>query len=344
MAEVASSTDPKNPPRVVFLIGAPRSGTTWLQTLLGSHDDVVTPQETDLFSTLVAPLQNWWDEQLGRSLGDQERRRAKGLAAVLDDAEFSGLMSGVIGGVFDAISALDPTASVIVEKSPSHSQHVNLIAKYMPTAQFVHIVRDGRDVVTSLQAASQGWGNHWAPSAPKRGALMWQRNVQAALTAAATDRYIEIKYEDLRAGDPEPLQGAFASCGLDVDRAQCASLLDEYSLTRMAEGAASSPIAVGGTLSELSSDRNEPQGFFGKGATGGSTASWSSRERLLFDAIAGDLLIQLGYEVDHAWAGSSRARAMFAKRAAAARLMGRIGRRLGSRLTKRSERLLAKFP
>ena len=41
---------------LVLLVGAPRSGTTWLQTMLGAHPDVVTPQETDLFSRYLAPL------------------------------------------------------------------------------------------------------------------------------------------------------------------------------------------------------------------------------------------------------------------------------------------------
>ena len=39
---------------IVFVIGAPRSGTTYLQNLLGSQAQVVTSQETDLFTQYIA--------------------------------------------------------------------------------------------------------------------------------------------------------------------------------------------------------------------------------------------------------------------------------------------------
>ncbi|MER3452771.1 MAG: hypothetical protein C4344_03635, partial [Acidimicrobiia bacterium] len=41
----------------VFLIGAQRSGTTWLQCLLGAHPRVATPQEPEFFTGYVAA----WD-------------------------------------------------------------------------------------------------------------------------------------------------------------------------------------------------------------------------------------------------------------------------------------------
>jgi hypothetical protein len=40
---------------LVFLIGCPRSGTTWLQRLLASHPQVRTVQETFLFPRYISP-------------------------------------------------------------------------------------------------------------------------------------------------------------------------------------------------------------------------------------------------------------------------------------------------
>jgi hypothetical protein len=245
--------------------------------------------------------------------------------------------------VLAAIRSLDPAASVIVEKSPSHSHHVQLIAKYLPDAPFLHIVRDGRDVVASLQSASRGWGSYWAPGSLKNAAVMWKTNVLAARTAAGTGRYAEVRYEDLRAGNPEPLQTAFALCGISSSLDECAALLEDFSLERMATGDVASPIAVGGDLSHVA-ERNEPVGFYGKGAVGSWSESWSSEDRLLFDAVAGDLLVELGYEPNAGWAGSSWQRSWYRKRSAGLRAVGKTGRRVGSRLTKRSARMLARLP
>ena len=327
-------------PRVVFLIGSPRSGTTWLQSLLGSHPAVVTPQETDLFARFIAPLQSRWDEELGRSDSEQRDRRAKGLPAVLDDGEFTAMLTAVVDRVLDAIHELDPAASVIIEKSPAHSRHTELIAKYLPDATFVHIVRDGRDVVASLQSAAKGWGAYWVNGGMKPAARTWRRSVLGARQAAATGRYTEVRYEQLRAGDPVPLQQVFAAAGIDVDTAHCAALLEEFSLTRMAEGTAPSTITLGGEMAQRLDTIEEPRGFIGRGSVGGWADSWTQTDRLLFDAVAGDLLIELGYETDHSWAGNARRRAAYRGEVTVRRIVGKVGRRIG----RRANHMLGRLP
>lgn len=340
MNESAAVTPPTGKPSIVFLIGAPRSGTTWLQSLLGAHPAIVTPQETDLFSTFISPLQTWWDRQLARPEDQQQARRNKGLPAVLDDEQFTAMLARCIDQVLDAIGALDPTASVIVEKSPSHSRHTELITKYIPDAAFIHIIRDGRDVIASLQSASSGWGRHWAPANLKKAAEVWTSNVTAARGAATTGRYTELRYEQLRAGEVEPLQRAFALCGQTVTRERCTELLEEYSLDRMASGATASPIAVGGEMSGVAGKRDEPSGFFGRGLVGGWAQTWSDSDRLLVDAVAGDLLVELGYEPNHGWSGSSARHRRYALEVAIARTIGKVGRRIG----RRSDRILSRLP
>jgi hypothetical protein len=319
-------------PRLVFIVGSPRSGTTWLQTLLGAHPSVVTPQETDVFSSLVAPMQTGWDRQreLAVDTGAAERR-AKGLPTLLHDEEFHALVESVVARVVAAMAALDPAATVVVEKSPSHSRHTGLIADYLPDATFVHIIRDGRDVAASLRAAANGWGSHWAPTELKRAALLWRETVLGAREAATTGRYVEVRYEDLRAGEPEPLRRAFAACGLTVDDDACRGLLEEYSLARMADGAVASTIALGGAASAGTSELREPSGFYGEGRVGGWTETWTAKDRLLFDAVAGDLLVALGNEPDHEWAGTAFARRRFAWSVRAQRSVALLGRRIGYR-------------
>ena len=302
----------------------------------------MTPPETDLFSTVIAPLQEAWDGQLARLASGGVR--PKGLAGVVDDGQFTALVSGLVNGVIAAVHALDESAAVVVEKSPSHSQHVALIRKYIPDAAFVHVVRDGRDVVASLQSAARGWGSYWASESTRNGAQRWRENVRAARDATRGPHDTEVRYEHLRAGDPEPLQRAFATCGLTVDRSYCTALLERYSLGRMASGVTPGTIAFGGALRAGDGAHREPDGFFGPGRVGGWADTWAEQDRLRFDAVAGDLLLELGYEPDHEWAGSSRQRRWYARRAYAARYVGKSARRIGRTLTRSSERLLSRFP
>jgi hypothetical protein len=220
---------------------------------------------------------------------------------------------------------------VVLEKSPSHSHHTDLIATYLPEATFVHIVRDGRDVATSLRAAARGWGSNWAPTELKRAATLWHETVTAARRAAGTGRYVEVRYEDLRAGDPEPLRRVFDACGLTVDTDACRALLEKYSLARMADGAVESPIALGGAVGARTAGVREPSGFFGTGSVGGWAATWSPKDRLLFDAVAGDTHVALGYEPDHSWAGTAATRRRYARSVRLRRSVALVGRRIGHR-------------
>jgi hypothetical protein len=75
-----------------------------------------------------------------------------------------------------------------------------------------------------------------------------------------------------------------------------------------------------------------PEGFFREGRAGGWRESWGPAQRAVFDRVAGDLLLELGYEPDRSWArpqgAAARARARVA---AAAVVAGRAGRRVRAR-------------
>src|SRR3954465_4017433 len=88
-AVTTERADDRAPARgFVALIGAPRSGTTWLQTLVASHDAVVSPQETNLFSRYVAPLEGRWEFEARGPLEDRRNRRFIGLGSTLTEAQF----------------------------------------------------------------------------------------------------------------------------------------------------------------------------------------------------------------------------------------------------------------
>lgn len=316
-------------PRLVLLVGAPRSGTTWLQTMLGAHPDVATPQETDVFSRFLQPLLDSWTREVRGGPEGWAKRRYKGLHSVLTDDEFTTLGRSMLTEVTARAAALKPGATVVVEKTPSHSTCAPAIAAFAPDAIVVHLVRDGRDAAASLLAAGRSWGGWWAPRTTARAASMWREHVVGARQCAPVNPYLELRYEDLRADGPAALRRVFEHCCIPTTPAECAELLDSFTLDRMAAGDGS--IVIGGAFAEAARERSEPEGFFGPGGSGSWRDGWTAGDRLTFDAVAGDLLVDLGYEADRAWAGTDAARRRFARRVTRRRrraeLLGRLGAR-----------------
>jgi len=246
---------------MVFLVGAPRSGTNWLQRMLGAHPDVVyLPSETHLFSYGLRRL----DEQVQHGLltspatGKVYLEREEWVRAM---REFCVL---VYGRVADSI---DPSARLVVERSPTHVLHLQLIGEVFPDAAVVHIVRDGRDVARSIARQV------WAPDDVRAAAEQWRDAIIAGRAAAPLlARYREVRYEQLM-GDPRrQLAELYGWLGIAADD----RVLDDVALT------ADTPFNV---------DPASPEVGIGKWRT-----EWNAAQLRAFDEIAGDVRRDLGYD------------------------------------------------
>lgn len=287
----------------VVLLGAPRSGTTWLQSLLGSHPAFVTPQETDLFTRYVAPLRASWEWSLRGTADEWRQRRYKGLPAVLTERQFDEIVRDLVASVLDHVHALDPTATILVEKSPSHSLHPDLVARYLPGARFVHIVRDGRAATASVVSAAAGWGRFWAPPSIGAAARIWRTHVEGARSAKGCGAYAEVRYEDLRGTQgAKHLEDIFRFCGAEIDSDEAEQRLAQRSLGRNT----TTSIVFGGETRGLPDVGREPDGFVGS-AGEATWRSWTITERLAFAEKGGALLERLGYEPDDRWIGDAPA-------------------------------------
>jgi hypothetical protein len=78
-------------------------------------------------------------------------------------------------------------------KNPTDLVHMPLLARLLPTARFIHIVRDGRDVVGSLLRMT------WGPNTPYAAARFWRSSLMKGMSdgRAMPERYFEFRMEDL---------------------------------------------------------------------------------------------------------------------------------------------------
>jgi hypothetical protein len=246
--------------RMIFIVGARRSGTLWLQRIVSAHPLVAAiPSETHLFSHGIAPLFELFQHSLRSSTttGHVFVERAAAVDAARD------LCDAVFGGF------LDPGVERLVERTPLHVQHLDLISEIYPDAQYVHIIRDGRDVARSL--ATQRWG----PRELQEAAAEWRSCVLAAREARLPrDRYREVRYETLMEDLSPTIAELYAWLNLPADP----------ELVQAAE-------AEGRIAANLGAD---PSGV----RAAKWRESYTPAERDAFDVIAGDLIDELEYPRD----------------------------------------------
>jgi hypothetical protein len=191
---------------LIFIVGAPRSGTTWLQRLLATHPQIQTGQESRLFEYVGHLLRQW--------AIDSRSSKNKGIGSVgmicyLTNEEFFTIQKNYLAAMMSPmVKGLSP-GQFFLEKTPSHALFIPEIMQVLPQARIIHIIRDPRDVIASLLAASRGWGHRWAPRHAKKAANLWCRYVAQTRNAKSlvpAENYLEVSYEKLCANPKAELR------------------------------------------------------------------------------------------------------------------------------------------
>ena len=183
-----------------FVVGCPRSGTTLLRCMLDSHRHLAVPPESHFIARL-APRNARSPFDIEQILGHPQIRTWDIDAAAVRDAVVR-RQAATFAEQVDALFGLYATARGKQrwgDKTPDYVEHIPKIAAIFPDALFIHLIRDGRDVATSLAQ----WP--WGPASPVAGAFWWRRKVTKGRrdgAALPADRYLELRLEDLVA-DPE---------------------------------------------------------------------------------------------------------------------------------------------
>lgn len=269
----------------VFIVGCPRSGTTWLQRLLASHPDVRTGQETHLFNNYVGPPLRSFRRHL--ELADQHgpSSRYVGLPGYLTNEEFQAVVQEFLYGLLGPILRQLGDGGLYVEKSPSHALWLREIHGLLPEARFVEIVRDPREVVASLLHAHRTWGRWWAPGTVRRAAVMWAQHVRAVDEASAElgeEQIHRLRYEDLRRDGVAELSRIARFLSLPWSAPAIAEAVASNSRDAVASESGSL-FSVGGEFAKQSVTRNrEPDGFFrsGSGSARGRRSELTLAQRL----------------------------------------------------------------
>lgn len=144
--------------KFVFVIGAPRSGTTLVQRLISNHSNIHSFNgETSVFSPKNIFRYERFAHIVDENVYDKVINSSDCIVTFFERLHFEGLCSNV------------KDEGYILEKTPQHIKKLDFLIKHFPNAKFVHVIRDPRDCYYSGKAAenipqsqsAKRYNNYW---------------------------------------------------------------------------------------------------------------------------------------------------------------------------------------
>lgn len=309
---------------IFFIVGSSRSGTTWLQRILGSHPEIVCKGEGMFFGrstklhegarSLYAVLERSEDLKIWHDM------------RIWTEGEFEDFVPNLVRLIVNSLflEGLEekPGAKIVGDKTPHYAFNLNEVHSVYPEAKIIHIIRDGRDVAISnvynlwRNAKDRGGplqippsvldkrdrflanpkaflasGESVFPQAVLRNlAKKWDYTVAKAAKDGPElfgERYIEIKYEDLLEQPYVELPRLLAFLNVDDARDVIERMVEENSFEQLSGG-----------RQKGTEDSNS---FFRKGMAGDWKNYFTKNDKRIFKQEAGEMLIWLGYEDNLGW-------------------------------------------
>jgi hypothetical protein len=282
-------------PPAPFVVGVARSGTTLLRLMLDAHPQLAIPPETHFIPKVVKACEQGGDphERVFELLTTHRRWPDYGLDAIELQERLERIQPLTAGDALRAFYGLYAERQGKArwgDKSPSYVRRMRRVASALPEAHFVHLVRDGRDVALSQVEVDFG------PDGVADAARDWAQGIGKARRQARRLRhYLELRYEDLVA-DPEP---ALRTVCKFVELPWSPAMLDYHrgaeqrmsEVARDFERGAGPAIAAAVRASRHTRVAEPPQ----RERVGRWRTDMSPSDREAFEAVAGELLVELGY-------------------------------------------------
>ena len=228
-------------PDVLVLTGTGRSGTSYLAEALYECLDFGFSSEPKFIADMARRAHRYGDltEQKNFDSLIQDVYQSRlltllktrlGYQHTLDEFREQFIEQSYRGSVYAALALVAKTRgkSRLAYKDPLDIRNLKLIGNLLPTSRFIHILRDPRDVSLSMKKFDWGTTNMYA------GGWHWARDISTARSQAAdlSDRYHEVRYEDLILNTEETVKKMIDFLGDEFDERHENSLTNYINRTK----------------------------------------------------------------------------------------------------------------
>ena len=200
----------------IFLLGAPRSGTTILQSLLAAHPEVISFPESKFFHYLL------YDKFAGKlpsrmeAFFKDEIKRPE-LLVNFDDSQTVETKTAWFVGILDGL-AIEQNKSIWLEKTPEHMYFIEDIERLLLDAKFIHILRNGMDTIASMYEATRSFSHLWGAGWDLNHCIYrWEHAMLTSHKYVKKSNHIFIRYEDILDNTTKILGEICNFMGIDYD-------------------------------------------------------------------------------------------------------------------------------
>jgi len=197
---------------IFFIIGCPRSGTTFLNHIFREYLDIGLSNELQfipkyyrkirrygnlnskrnmdslLSDLLHEPYFNIFEKVYSEKIGRHVKVTRESIIEHMPENSFAGVIFGILKS-----TAVQLEKKRVGNKHLIMAIHPDWLIEMFPQCKIIHIIRDGRDCALSLMKLRWGHSNVYA------AAKFWSQNILGArklVNLKSENRYIEIRYED----------------------------------------------------------------------------------------------------------------------------------------------------
>lgn len=277
-----------------FVFGAPKSGTTWLQTALNAHPQIVCAGEGHFVDQLAVKLSRVFREYFDhQAVVDQNVYEGRGHYRHSRHEDFDFLLSLTVLNAFSRLEQ-PPGTLFIGDKTPATVSYLRVLKRLFPEAKFLNIVRDGRDTLVSTfkhvervvrAKAEPREVSEFLREKTKMYCERWVRSLEEADAFAQQNpgALHTVRYEDLKTDFATAFSTVLGFLGAERGDGVLAHCEAESSFKRLSGG--------------REAGQEDPNAFVRKGVVGDWRNNLAPEQLEVFYEVAGDWLRRLDYAV-----------------------------------------------
>lgn len=206
----------------VFIVGVARSGTTLLQSMLASHSSIHTFPETHFLDKTI-PKQKWL--RYFNFIGKKENQFIASFLNSIDSKQkYKSLYTASnfkwvnhLLGLLDD-EALSYGKNIWVEKTPLHLHYIKLLSSVDKEAFFIHLVREGKDNISSLFEVSLKNPDNFKQNTLAKSIYRYKTEISISSKYKNYPNHHFVRYEKLVTDCENELKKIFVKIGLDYNK------------------------------------------------------------------------------------------------------------------------------